>query len=220
MLTRRLFLFGALATGLSFWHPALGMRIDSGQLLDAALQNYGETGVFAAREWLSLLDALKNEPLEDQLKAVNDFFNDWVEWLDDIDVWGEEDYWATPLETLAAAAGDCEDFSIAKYVSLRVLGVPDEQLRLIYVNARLPEGSQAHMVLGYYQVPTAMPLIMDNIRPDIAPAGTRTDLIPVFSFNSAGLWVSGQRQSAGDPTARLSRWRNVLRRLQNEGIQP
>ncbi len=76
------------------------------------------------------------------------------------------------------------------------------------------------MVLGHYDTPTAVPRILDNIRPEISVASARDDLIPVFSFNSEGIWVGGQSRSAGDPTARLSRWRNVLRRLQQEGIQP
>ncbi|MEX1056620.1 MAG: transglutaminase, partial [Natronospirillum sp.] len=105
-----------------------------------------------------------------------------------------------------------------KYMSLRVLGIPNDRLRMIYVNARLSTGSQAHMVLGYYESPTAQPLILDNIRSDIVLAGQRPDLIPVFSFNSQGLWVGAARSSVADPTSRLSRWRNVLARMQTEGF--
>lgn len=134
-------------------------------------------------------------------------------------VWGQNDYWATPLEFIGRAAGDCEDFAIAKYVTLLQLGVPNERLRLIYVRARTAGAkTEAHMVLGYYENPSDEPLILDNLITSIRPASQRPDLTPVFSFNSQGLWVAGQSQSAADPTTRLSRWREVLDRMKQEGL--
>ena len=44
------------------------------------------------------------------------------DFADDTEIWGEPDYWATVLETLGRGAGDCEDFSIAKYVTLKAMG--------------------------------------------------------------------------------------------------
>jgi hypothetical protein len=41
----------------------------------------------------------------------------------------------------------------------------------------------------------------------------------VFSFNSDGLWQGTSAQSAGDPVARLSRWREVLAKARSEGFQ-
>ena len=51
---------------------------------------------------------------------------------------------------MGKTAGDCEDFSIAKYMTLLMLGVPAEKIRMIYVRANIGGASQAHMVLGYY----------------------------------------------------------------------
>jgi len=136
-------------------------------------------------------------------------------------VWGARDYWATPLETLGRGQGDCEDFSIAKYVTLGLLGVPLERLRITYVRAEtgLPGSGivQAHMVLAYYPAPGMEPLILDNLVGQLHPASRRPDLKPVFGFNSQGLWVAGKKASA-DPTARLSRWRDLLRRMNEEGL--
>src|SRR5690606_26911116 len=98
-------------------------------------------------------------------------------------IWRQADYWATPLETLAKRAGDCEDFVIAKYFSLINIGVAPEKLRLIYVRARVggmgSSQSIAHMVLGYYATPHADPLVLDNLVGTIAPASQRRDLSPV-----------------------------------------
>lgn len=92
--------------------------------------------------WQRLHKLAANAPVERQLELVNRFFNR-VKFVSDIRHWGEEDYWATPVELLTTNAGDCEDFSIAKYLTLKSMGVPDDQLRVVYVKAL--ELNQAHM---------------------------------------------------------------------------
>jgi predicted transglutaminase-like cysteine proteinase len=133
-------------------------------------------------------------------------------------VWRQEDYWASPLEFMGRAAGDCEDYAISKYMTLLSMGVPKEKLRMIYVRARTGGASVAHMVLGYYPSPAEEPLILDNLITSVRLASQRSDLAPVFSFNSDGLWVGGATASSADPTARLSRWRDVLERMRQEGF--
>jgi hypothetical protein len=61
--------------------------------------------------------------------------------------------------------------------------------------------------------------VLDSLIGEIRPASRRPDLAPVFSFNSDGLWQGTGGQSAGDPVARLSRWREVLAKARNEGFQ-
>ena len=76
------------------------------------------------------------------------------------------------------------------------------------------------MVLGYYPSPQSEPVILDSLISTVLPASERTDLAPVFSFNSRGLWVGqGTAAASGSPTARLSLWREVLVRMQEEGIK-
>jgi predicted transglutaminase-like cysteine proteinase len=120
---------------------------------------------------------------------------------------------------MGKGAGDCEDFAIAKYITLQMLGIGNEHLRLIYVRAKSGStASIAHMVLGFYPQPTDEPQILDNLISSVRPASMRSDLVPVFSFNSDGLWVGGATASAADPTTRLSRWRDVLDRMRQEFI--
>ena len=100
--------------------------------------------------------------------------------------------------------------------------MPAQRLRLVYVRAAIGGSggvTQAHMVLAYYPAPDAEPLILDNLIGDIRPARSRPDLAPVFSFNSEGLWQGVGGLSAGDPTARLSRWREILGKARAEGFQ-
>ncbi len=182
---------------------------------------YGADGVAILGAWTRLQSEAASKPVSDQLSEVNQFFNRNIRYTEDAQLWKKSDYWATPLETLGSRAGDCEDYAIAKYLTLLNLGVPVSQLRLIYVKAQIggPQSkiSQAHMVLGYYASANAIPQILDSLITEILPASQRPDLHPVFSFNSEGLWI-GNQQTNADPTARLSRWRDLLTRVQAEGF--
>lgn len=133
-------------------------------------QAYTKQAAMRVTAWRQLLKASRQQEELEQLKLVNDFFNQ-LQFLDDIEIWGREDYWATPLEFLGAGGGDCEEFSIAKYLSLRELGVDDKKLRLIYVKALTL--NQFHMVLAYYPTPSAVPLLLDNLTADILQASQR-----------------------------------------------
>ncbi|WP_404471187.1 transglutaminase-like cysteine peptidase [Vreelandella venusta] len=222
-LSRRQFLAtaGALVLGAGMGLlPTPASAFNPQRLRQSMQQQYGQTGLTVLEAWFSLLDRLRGQDVQRQLREVNDFFNRQIRWVDDINVWRQEDFWATPLEAMGEGRGDCEDYSIAKYITLKQLGVPGERLRMIYVRARIGRSqiTQAHMVLGYYTTPNAEPLVLDNIAPSISPASQRTDLDPVFSFNSEGLWAGGSSESRADPLARLSRWRSVIERMQLQGF--
>lgn len=172
----------------------------------------------------ALLDSIaraSTQPEELRLEAINQFFNRRIYFREDIDVWGQVDYWASPLETIVRGQGDCEDYAIAKYFSLLASGISVSKLRLVYVRAVLgPPATPpvAHMVVAYYASPAAEPLILDNLATEVLPASRRRDLTPVFSFNTEGLWQGTQGNEAGDPLARLSRWREVVAKARQEGF--
>jgi hypothetical protein len=75
------------------------------------------------------------------------------------------------------------------------------------------------MVVGYYSQPQQEPMVLDNLVGSVRPASARSDLLPIYSFNSDGLWVGGAATSSADPTARLSHWRGVLERMGQEGFR-
>ncbi|MFB2762431.1 MULTISPECIES: transglutaminase-like cysteine peptidase [Marinobacter] len=184
----------------------------SDRLMTYVRSEFGQEAHQRLQDWQRLHQLARNAPIDRQLRLVNSFFNR-IPFVSDIQHWGEEDYWATPVELLTTNGGDCEDFSIAKYLTLRAMGVPDEELRIVYVKAL--ELNQAHMVLAWYKTPDADPLILDNLINDIRPASQRTDLEPVYSFNGEGLWLnrsSGERSRIGD-AQRLEHWQDLNRRL-------
>jgi predicted transglutaminase-like cysteine proteinase len=195
---------------------------DFNKFSDFAKQRYGDEAYKNTLELHALLTSLQAASEADKLKQINNFFNQKVEFGEDVDVWGQSDYWATPLESIGRLAGDCEDYSIAKYTFLKILNVPNEKLRLTYVRAELPNQDRrvvvAHMVLSYYATPQSEPLILDSLIPEIKPSSSRKDLNPIFSFNDKGLWVGTSSKPKGESTSHLSRWRDVLARMQADGI--
>lgn len=169
---------------------------------------YGVNAEKRVLAWRRLIDESRSLSVVDKLSMVNNFFNQ-MEFVDDDVLWGKEDYWATPIEFLGMQAGDCEDFTIAKYFTLRELGVPDEKLRLVYVNALTL--NQHHMVLAYYHKPTSIPVLLDNIDKELKPASRRNDLLPIYSFNAENLWLSKEkgRGVLVGGSSRLSLWTDL-----------
>ena len=183
--------------------PQVYARIDS---------IYGTEASEDVAKWRQLVAELQSEDLDEKLYQINRFFNRF-DFVDDLVHWQQKDYWATPIEFISTGAGDCEDYTIAKYFSLIELGVPEQQLRLMYVTAL--ELRQPHMVLAYYETPTSVPLVLDNINRRILPANKRRDLSPIYSFNGNGLWAAkamgtGRKLRGSGP---MKMWDDMVERL-------
>lgn len=186
------------------------------QVLNKVESKYGSSARNRVADWKKLMDRNadpQNAISESKkLKSSNRFFNE-VRWVSDQRHWGMEDYWATPIEMLGTNGGDCEDYSIAKYFTLKDTHVSTAKLRITYVKAI--EYNQAHMVLAYYETPDAEPLIMDNINLRILPASKRNDLLPVYSFNGENLWLAkarGKKLKASSQKS-LPQWRKLNEKL-------
>ena len=189
------------------------------QLQATAEARYGPLGAATIKDWEAMVMNYADAGVSTQLQQVNDFFNQNIRWVEDMEAWQTADYWATPGETMGRGVGDCEDFSIAKYATLTLMGVPASSLRLVYVKAKRNGLNTAHMVLAWYDTAEGSPLILDNMDYIIRPASERGDLNPVFSFNGEQLWL-GTRATPTQyqPTARLSRWRQVVEKIRQEGF--
>lgn len=181
-------------------------------MLDSVKNKYGAQAITRLLDWQNLInDDLSASDLA-KLKKVNDFFNQ-VQFIDDQLLWKKSDYWSTPVEFLVRNGGDCEDFSIAKYFTLKKMGIDEEKLNMTYVKAL--ELNQAHMVVTYYETAAAEPLVLDNLNPEILAASERNDLMPVFSFNGSGLWLAKER-SRGKKIGTSDRykiWMDLLARM-------
>ena len=161
-----------------------------------------------------MIQTSRNEPLLNQIKNVNDFFNE-LTYKTDLMHWKKKDYWATPFEFIGTGAVDCEDYAIAKYFSLIKLGIPEDKLRITYViyqkaNSRF---EQAHMVLTYYHKTGAEPVILDNIDRRLQLASKRSDLKPVYSFNASGLWQAKTKGETRVGNNNLKSWQDLMTRF-------
>lgn len=219
---RRWLVAAAAALGCAVGAPSWAWRADE---MSRAAQHLGARVQATLPALQALLADLARIDDRQRLERANRFYNDRVRFRTDLEIWGQVDHWASPLEMLDKGEGDCEDFAIAKYLSLIAGGMDPSRLRLVYVRARLalagePPTQQAHMVLAYYEIPQVDPMILDNLVTEILPASQRPDLTPVFSFSAEGLWQGlGAAAASGDPLARLTRWRSVLQRARDEGFR-
>jgi predicted transglutaminase-like cysteine proteinase len=185
------------------------------RIFDRVEQEYGSEALTRVKGWQTLIAEHKDSDTDEKLYEVNKFFNQ-INFVDDIEHWQMQDYWATPIEFLGTNGGDCEDFTIAKYFSLLEIGIAPEKLRLMYVTATRPR--QAHMVLAYYSSPNAVPYILDNINKRILLASQRGDLIPIYSFNGNGLWTA-RSQGQGpkmQSKSNNSLWDELNKRMQRD----
>ncbi|MFW1677119.1 transglutaminase-like cysteine peptidase [Pontibacter sp. JAM-7] len=181
-------------------------------LLYRVEKKFGQTAVLRLNALAKLVRENADLSELDKVREVNDFFN-LVPYYTDLQHWGVSDYWATPFEKLTTFGGDCEDYAIAKYFTLRELGIGDKKLRITYVKAL--NWNEAHMVLTYYPVENEIPLVLDNLNPELLPASKRRDLVPVYSFNGDGLWLAkgrGTGKRVGG-SSRLKLWKDLQSRM-------
>ncbi len=163
-------------------------------------------------EWEKLVYHSQGKTDTEKLQLVNDFFNR-MEWAEDEKIWHKQDYWATPIESLIKNAGDCEDFSIAKYYTLLAMDFPDEQLRLTYV---VLDNHQGHMVLFYFPKNAQEPLVLDNLNKQILARSSRPDIKSMFSFNDSGLWLKGNNTNIPDEDNIIYQWEEMVERIKKQ----
>lgn len=171
--------------------------------------------------WADLINEHQNSPIEEKLHKANAFFNTRMIYASDQQAWGERDYWATPVESLAKGGGDCDDFAIAKYTTLRNMGVPKDELKLavVYLH-RAGREREAHMVL-LHQKPGGEATVLDNFNRSLRSVQERRDLQAVYTFNEDAMWLSrgdnwsAQMSGAAD---RLSKWQSALTKMRQEGV--
>lgn len=121
-------------------------------------------------------------PME-QLKAVNRFWNQWPYRLDP-EVYKKPDYWATPDE-FRRNSGDCEDYGIAKYHTLKELGFSPDNMRIVVLMETIR--NIAHAVLVVYMDGDAW--VLDNLSNSVLSHSRYKNYVPQFSVNEKFRWA-------------------------------
>jgi predicted transglutaminase-like cysteine proteinase len=134
--------------------------------------------------WRGLVEDIAADNRDTQLRAVNTFFNRWP-YKQDRALYGVREYWATPAEFMARA-GDCEDFAIAKYFTLRALGYPDEALRIIVLYDRIR--GVGHAVLAVLANDDI--LILDNQSDQVFSHARYRHYVPWYAMNQETFWTT------------------------------
>tara|TARA_R110000868_G_scaffold232634_1_gene486164 strand:+ start:1557 stop:2072 length:516 start_codon:yes stop_codon:yes gene_type:complete len=168
-----------------------------------------------AQYWINLLISMGALDKENQLEAVNKHINHVIRYATDESVWGENDYWASPLEVFSQGQGDCEDIAVLKMFTLLELGWKPETLRLHYVTVTQGSQSLAHMVLGYHEDEYSSPLVLDCMITSIRSLAARRDLTPVYAFNMDNLWVNNEL-TEHDPKQRMNKWDALIIKIMEE----
>jgi predicted transglutaminase-like cysteine proteinase len=188
--TQHLLILISLLVVTALFAGTTGRFFVPGKLLDSYKATYGSQAVRRLESLLSMMDQQHGLPEEQIVINVNHFFNQ-LEYRSDIKTWHKSDYWASRLEFLGKGQGDCEDFAVAKFLTMIQLGVPGEKIFLTYVRAR-GFADAAHLVTTYYKKTGTVPFVLDNYIKKIMPATQRPDLVPVYSFTARDLYIQKQ----------------------------
>jgi predicted transglutaminase-like cysteine proteinase len=134
-------------------------------------------------EWRQFVERMRRLDRARQLIEVNAEMNR-RPYITDPENWGLPDYWATLLEFMGKD-GDCEDYAIAKYVTLRALGWSTQDMRIVVVqdeNLNTP-----HAILSVRV--GAQVLILDNQIQQVMPDRSIVHYRPIYSINERAWWL-------------------------------
>ena len=135
------------------------------------------------QNWQSKIASLQGKPLMTQVTEINLYLNKVRYVLDPVN-WGVADYWSTPGEFFEVD-GDCEDYAISKFISLRALGVPNDQMRIMIVQDQ-NLGGIIHSILAVKL--NGKVYILDNQIPRLVEANSIYHYKPIYSINESAWW--------------------------------
>lgn len=171
--------------------------------------------------WKEVVEKNKDQSEVKKVRAVERFFDRNFGFISDIKQHSKKDYWQTLQETLFYEKGDCEDFAIAKYITLRILGVSESSLKILYLKPYPSNISNLHpaphMVLKYSN--QDLEFILDN-RPQRPSRFYRESYHFLFEFNEKSLWkyqTPDKLEKIG-PSFEIRHFRDLLARIQLEII--
>jgi len=144
----------------------------------------------AVAAWRQFLSSVRGMSRFEALTAVNRYVNR-RPYVSDETNWHEADHWATPGEFFDRS-GDCEDFAIVKYWSLRQLGWSDAELRIVAVHDL--EKGIGHAVLVAFLNGRAY--VLDNLIAEVTDTALIHHYRPVFSINASAWWYHTARPQA------------------------
>lgn len=133
--------------------------------------------------WRSFLAFLKDKPVDRQIAEINSYMNK-SPYITDIVNWHVPDYWES-IRQFFSRDGDCEDYAIAKYLSLKELGFDTDKMRIVVVQDTSLNVPHALLVVTY----RGKRLILDNQIPYVAREKAVLHYRPFYSINEHAWWL-------------------------------
>lgn len=217
----RLVAVSTLSTGLLWGTAEAKINWNFDQVIRKAEKRYGRQGQAKERllSWSAMVEDYRSRTEAEKVDAVNRYFNRHVQFREDIALWKQADYWATPVETLVMGAGDCEDIALAKYFTLRLLDVAEDKLSITYAKVLNPQ--QAHMVMTYQPEAGVEPMVLDNLTEEILPASAREDLKLLYAFDDRSMYAfDGPAMRRIGKAQEIPCWYELLSKLHEDGFIP
>lgn len=165
------------------WQRVLDEIVQEKTTYQACAQGLSPCAPKALLAWRAMINAQSGQTHIAQMRAVNRFVNQWPSKAD-IDNHQQQDFWSSPL-TFLRQSGDCEDYAIIKYVSLREMGFDAEQLRIVIVKDSLRD--LAHAILAVHVEGEIY--ILDNLFQAILPQMKVRQYLPYYSVNEQARWA-------------------------------
>ncbi len=147
------------------------------------IKNSSPQSKYILKDYEKFMNTIKSKSKNEQIKLINSHLNSMRARFDGKK--NVDDYWSTRGEFLSRGGGDCEDYAIAKYYTLKDLGLKDKDMCLLVVREKY--SNSYHMVLGVW-TNSSVPIILDNLSFKILPFTKRVDLVPKYCINEDGYY--------------------------------
>lgn len=164
-------------------------------------------------DYEKFMNSVKNRSKIDKMNLVNSYLNSLNAVFDGN---ADDDYWSSRGEFLSQGGGDCEDYAIAKYYTLKDLGIKSKDMCLLVVKEAY--SGFYHMVLGVWLNGSKVPKILDNLSFKILPLTKRIDLIPKYCINESSYYKIDKNGKKTEANIRFKAYEEMLKRQKKEYI--
>ena len=140
----------------SFFSSLCAYEFISENQVEQMQNEYGDRAAQRLKNWDKVMKNAKAQEEQIKVRNINAYFNNYQYRKDQYN-WKAIEYWASFGEFIGKGTGDCEDYALAKYYSLRKLGVPASKLKLMSGKFL----GRGHLILTYTKEGKE-PLVLDN----------------------------------------------------------
>lgn len=162
------------------WNDMVARYRTSGEMQDTGCG--GAYMPCKLKPWKHFLSTLQNKDRISQIRAVNEYANEHP-YITDPANWQQDDYWAA-IRQFLIKDGDCEDYAIAKFFSLKALGFRNDEMRIVVLkdmNLKV-----MHAILVVFEGGKTWAL--DNQIKQVVETNRIYHYVPFYSINETHWW--------------------------------